>query len=1272
LQTRLGYYADKVIEWGWLACAVFAPLFFNVYSSRVFEPDKITTIRSIVLIMVVAWLVKLGESGWRGASQSQAVTRPGKVAAAADSVVETAGPSWLSFLRVPVVIAIVVYALVYLLSTLFTLTPQASIFGSYQREQGFYSQLSYMMLGILLITNLRSRAQVNRLINFMLMASLPVALYGLLQAVKLDPLPWAGDTSSRVASSMGNAIFVAAWLIMVVPFAIYRLAIGLSGALAARSAALNGENGSSGSTDSAIRLRPSSDQSAIRLRPSSSESAIGASAIPAPPRRGRQVVVPNFSWAVVANCLGVIMSSLMLFFLALRMMAGLPYPDARTWWVLPVALVYFCFSVGAIEWLGQRRDDPRQTAVFLPIVGTLLFFVTFVALTVTWSLSNDPTTGDIVMKIGFDGAGLLWALFFFLLWCSVSASVYALSGREREGGYSNENRGILRASLNVGYALLILIDVGCIYLTQSRGPWLGLGAGLVVFMVGMWLLGRSRGVRWMARLGGIASALVLAVSIFVGALNLPSSPLQALNNLPLLGRGIERLSTLTRTEDGTGRVRELIWGGATQLILSDPVRALIGWGPESMYVAYNRFYPPQLGQVELRNATPDRSHNVEFDQMVTMGVIGLLAYYFLVGTFFFFGLRLLKRARNTADRLFALAIIAALASHFIEIQTGIQIASTWSYFYLILGMMVAFGYYITGYLRSPEAVPVDAQTGHTGLDGNGSTHLAAEDAAESPLALSQTRPVTAAVGAAGRAGATASTTIISNGKTVSSAQLPRTKSKASQPVQQSQGRGSTSGGGRGDSSQAHRRTDTGGNYQPDGRRRQSSQQYAQARGNASLEWFRNPILLVLYGAALIVALFVVFTVNSASVEADTLFKQAQAYDGANPPRYFSLSPTYPGSLSFYQNAISLEPNEDYYYLFEGRSWLEAAKQVDTESCPSGNGQTVPCNQRLQQQWSTDATQAAREKQDEKLYRLQQAQQILTEAHQLSPLNTDHYANLGRLYLYWADPSGGNDPSKAPLAVQWMQQATQHTPGNAQLWDELAVAYSRDNQFQAGMDAINHSQHDVDSTYANTPYIKGELLRERAATIQNELNAGATLPSDGETDWGKLVLEAGQAYSDTIALDSGQFLDTQAKDRITFLLSASQPFTKSNTTLAPDVLHNILTNTVGLAFRNQITNWEGQLSTFVNAHGIAVQSGAQVPDTTLQTLIANPAWADAAGQTWLDSSLQTITTDAAQAHYGLGLIYQAEGDKAKATAEYNRALLLKPTYSDPNTALQTLK
>ncbi|MEO8287736.1 MAG: O-antigen ligase family protein [Chloroflexota bacterium] len=1218
--TRLGVYADRVIEGGWLAAAVFAPLFFNVYSSRVFEPDKITTLRSFVLIMLVAWLVKLGESGWRGwrgATRSDATTRSGKMGAAAGGVVETAGPSWLGFLRVPVVIAVLVYALAYLISTIFTVTPDASILGSYQRGQGTYTQYSYIMLGIMVLANMRTRAQVDRLLNFMLLTSMPVALYGLLQAAHLDPLPWAGDTATRVASTMGNAIFVAAWLIMVVPFTLYRLFIGASGSLAARK------------TASVEVVEPDVNKARVTRRPRPSSD--GA----------------DYGWAVVANGMGILLSSLLVFYLALKLMAGLPYPDGRTWWVLPVALVYFFVAVLAVEWVGRRRNDPRQTGVFMPIIGALVFFTAFVAMPLTWEIKSNSSTGNIDLNVGFEGGRPVWiALAFFLLWCLVAAGGYALSRLQRTEGYADSDRGIVRAALNIGYGFLLVVQLICIYLTQSRGPWLGLGAGLVAFMVAMWLIGRSRGVRWMQRLGGAASALVLVLALFVAALNIPGSPLQGLDNLPIVGSGIARLSTLTRTEDGTGKVRTLIWKGATDLILSDPARALIGWGPEAMYVAYNRFYPPELAQVELRNATPDRSHNVEFDQMVTLGVVGLLAYYFLVGTFFFFTIRLLKRATNTRDRLFAIAMLSAVTSHFVEIQTGIQIASTWTYFYLILGMMVAFGYYITGYLRPAEETDIDGQVGaheNGALRQNGET---TED-----IATTEARPVAAAV-AAGSRTSSATATMTANGKpTTAGPALPKSRSKASQPVQQPQ-RGSGTIGSR------------GGGQSGDGRRRQPAMQYGGARGSANTQWYRSPLLLVLYGVAAVVALFIVWTVNTASVKADTLFKQAQAYDNAQ--RYFTQVDQqtrieYPGSLQFYNEAIQLQPNQDYYYLFLGRAWLEAAKSTDTEQY------NIRASKNYDQQ---DTTKAAQERFDEKLLRLRTSEQILKRANELSPMNTDHYANLGRLYLYWGDASGGRDPSKSPLAVQWMQQATEHTPGNAQLWDELSVAYARNNQFAEAMKALDHSQNDIDPTFGRTPFIKGQLLEERAANVKSLLSSGGTLPTDGETDYGKLMLETGKAYSDTIGLDLTQFVDTQIGTRIDFLLEASQPFSKTNTQLPANVVNNILTDTVQLALKNETVKWEDQIRSYLAGLGVAEAKNASgsVPDIALERLVRDPAWMDPATQTWKDATMQTLGSNAAMASYGLGLTYKSLGRLDDMRAAYNRALLLNPSYQDVKTAM----
>ncbi len=49
------------MEAGWLAAVILVPLFFNIYSARTFEPDKIVLLRSIVALMIVAWVVSFLE-----------------------------------------------------------------------------------------------------------------------------------------------------------------------------------------------------------------------------------------------------------------------------------------------------------------------------------------------------------------------------------------------------------------------------------------------------------------------------------------------------------------------------------------------------------------------------------------------------------------------------------------------------------------------------------------------------------------------------------------------------------------------------------------------------------------------------------------------------------------------------------------------------------------------------------------------------------------------------------------------------------------------------------------------------------------------------------------------------------------------------------------------------------------------------------------------------------------------------------------------------------
>ncbi|MFQ5859773.1 MAG: O-antigen ligase family protein, partial [Anaerolineae bacterium] len=545
--TKLSVYCDHVIEAGWLAAVITVPLFFNVYSSRVFEPDKLTLLRSIALLMALAWVVKALDTGLTTSTP----TTPNTPHASRFTFHVS---RFTHLIRTtPLVLPTLLLVTVYLLSTATSISPRISFWGSYQRLQGTYTTSAYVIIFLLILQGLRTREQLDRLITAVILASLPVALYGLIQHYGLDPLPWLGDVTTRVASSMGNSIFVAAYLIMVVPLTLLRLLEGFAGLVQA-------------------------------------EDNLGP-----------------------------------------------PFIEAT------------------------------------------------------------------------------------------------------------------------GYLFIFLAQMLAIFFSQSRGPWLGLLSALFVFGL-LWAV--TRGDRRLV-IGIIGIALLGAA--FLVVLNLPNTPLEPIKEMPYIGR----LGRVFETGRGTGRVRVLIWEGATQLITADPVRTVIGYGPETMHMAYNPYYPPDLAHYEARNASPDRSHNETFDALVTTGLVGFAAYLFLFVSLFYYGLKwlglvedrrernlllgmiaaggilsvlgfqvadgtarffgvalpagmivglfaylvwatLFGRQRSRPDIPFALTLIALLGAvigHFVEIHFGIAIAATRTLFWTYAALMIVVGYLVR---HRPELITAQA------------------------------------------------------------------------------------------------------------------------------------------------------------------------------------------------------------------------------------------------------------------------------------------------------------------------------------------------------------------------------------------------------------------------------------------------------------------------------------------------------------------------------------------------------------------------------------
>jgi tetratricopeptide (TPR) repeat protein len=168
------------------------------------------------------------------------------------------------------------------------------------------------------------------------------------------------------------------------------------------------------------------------------------------------------------------------------------------------------------------------------------------------------------------------------------------------------------------YALALLVQLLAAFYTRSRGPLIGMGVGVICTLL---LLPSGSSARWMSRLG---LGLVGAATLLLVLANLPHTPYPALRQIASLGRvgGVE-------VEVGSGRVRTVLWEGTARLIAASPLRALIGYGPDTLALAFNAVYSPELLDLE-ESRIPDRAHNEILDTVAVLGLLGLGASLFVL------------------------------------------------------------------------------------------------------------------------------------------------------------------------------------------------------------------------------------------------------------------------------------------------------------------------------------------------------------------------------------------------------------------------------------------------------------------------------------------------------------------------------------------------------------------------------------------------------------------------------------------------------------------
>lgn len=635
-QTTLSRWADRIIEAGWLLALVFTPYYFSLLSARHFEPDKAMVLRTIVLLMLGAWAVK-------GIERATALGE---------------GLNWRAWWRAPLAVPALLYAGVFVAATLVSVQPSVSWWGSYQRGQGTYTNLSYIALFALIIGNLRSHEQLQRAITTIILTGVSVSIYGIVQHYGLDPLPWKGNVITRISSTMGNSIFVAAYLIMVVPWVLYRLTLTLT------------------------RYRT------------------------APPAVAGERAV-DWSWIGFTALLLIGQQALLLgiikFMAAVRPVNG----DFRYWWVFPLGLMVVAGTFALVGTSRTIQPSKKLTTTLLIGLGgwILLLLVSYAASASSQSVNTaDPQLRD----------WWLWLLLGVVATGGALVANYVLPQR------TTLVTRTFALSQIIGYSVALGLILLAIFFSQSRGPWIGgmVGIGSFVYLLLLCLIRLSRERDLPQLTGPLRFALFSTVSIGVvlaGLLitfNLSNAPVfERLRDVPYVGR----LGRLLETNDGTGRVRTLIWfgdergGGALGLLRSNLARTLtFGHGPETMFTVFNPFYPPELASYEARGASPDRAHQAWLDELITKGVLGLLSYLFLLVSALWLAVRQFRQSQQFNSQVLAIAALAAIIAHVVEVLVGIPIVATLTMLWTSMALLVVNG--LLAGLYTLDGRPVEVVT----------------------------------------------------------------------------------------------------------------------------------------------------------------------------------------------------------------------------------------------------------------------------------------------------------------------------------------------------------------------------------------------------------------------------------------------------------------------------------------------------------------------------------------------------------------------------------
>lgn len=333
--------------------------------------------------------------------------------------------------------------------------------------------------------------------------------------------------------------------------------------------------------------------------------------------------------------------------------------------------------------------------------GGLLSLISYLLL--YWAFVSNMSLPQVknILRIGLISGFLisLWAIFEHF---GVSLSCVILRGEFNDGCWVQDVQARVFASLGqpnwlaaylsmlifpalyffltasnkrelITYYLSLITMYLAFTFTYSRGPTLGLIAGLVIFISLHILRFHPKGGKLnldslkliVIVLGGFFSINILFGSALTSfrLVSKFAAPARPAINLPITPSG-------TQLENGgteSGQIRFIVWQGALDIFKHNPI---FGSGLETFAYSYYQYRPASHNLTSEWDFLYNKAHNEYLNYLATTGIVGFGTYVLVIGTFIVFCIRyyvsgIKKKIHNTNYLILTTALFASYISYLV-------------------------------------------------------------------------------------------------------------------------------------------------------------------------------------------------------------------------------------------------------------------------------------------------------------------------------------------------------------------------------------------------------------------------------------------------------------------------------------------------------------------------------------------------------------------------------------------------------------------------------